>query len=66
MARQYVTVQFHPSDRRTYTYHNDGPRVERGASVTVETKRGPAQAQVVAVDVPQPAFDTKPITWTLV
>lgn len=39
MARQYVAVRFTPGDRRTYTYHNDGPPVAPGDTVTVATTR---------------------------
>lgn len=68
MARQYVTCKFNPWDHRTYTYHNDGPRLEPGAKVVVETARGQTEVIVETVDVPQPKFATKPIVagWSLV
>lgn len=58
--RQYVVIKFNPSDLRTYTYHNDGPPVAVGDKVEVETKRGTASVEVVAVDDTEPNFATKP------
>lgn len=59
--RQYVTAKFNAWDKRTYTYHNDGPPVAEGAKVRVETKRGEATVEIVSVGLPPPAFETKPI-----
>jgi hypothetical protein len=59
--RQFVSVQFHPSDRKTYTYHNDGEPVTEGDQVVVNTDRGPAEVEVISVFADEPPFATKPI-----
>lgn len=62
MPRQYVAVQFHPSDRRTYTYHNDGEPVQIGDQVVVETPlEGRKTVEVVGIGISRPGFPTKPI-----
>lgn len=64
MARQYVAVKFNASDRRTYTYHNDGQPVAPGDMVTVTTGRGEAMVVVDSVSADKPPFATKPLTTT--
>ena len=61
MSRQYVAVRFSTSDRRTYTYQNDGEPVAAGDAVIVETARGEATVTVDSVSDVQPPFATKPI-----
>ena len=59
--RQYVAVEFNPWDRRSYTYHNDGPALSIGDKVKVETKDGEKTVTVVGLPESAPAFPTKPI-----
>ncbi|HEV2079423.1 MAG TPA: hypothetical protein VGR19_05950 [Allosphingosinicella sp.] len=59
--RQFVSVRFHPADRRTYTYHNDGEPVQEGDRVVVSTAKGPAVVEVMGVFADDPPFETKPI-----
>lgn len=61
--RQFLTVQFRPGDRRTYTYHNDGPAVGAGAQVKVPDRFGDGFTLVMVVEafVPAPTFATKAI-----
>lgn len=60
-TRQYVQVQFNPWDRRSYTYHNDGPPVAVGNTVMVETAKGKVPVTVTGLTAVKPAFATKPI-----
>jgi hypothetical protein len=61
-TRTYVAVRFKPWDRRTYTYHHEGPDpLAIGDAVRVETKDGVQVVEVTAVDLPPPAFETKAI-----
>lgn len=60
MTRQYLACRFNPWDRRTYTYHNDGEPCAIGDKVVVETTRGNATVEVMALPDP-PAFETKAI-----
>lgn len=60
MPRQYLACQFRPGDVRSYTYHNDGDPVMIGDFVTVETRRGTAEVEVID-EVGMPLFETKPI-----
>lgn len=61
--RQYVACKFYPSDRRTYTYHNDGAPVAAGDEVKVGDARSDGWKKVTVVSVSdlQPPFPTKPI-----
>lgn len=59
--RQYVAIEFHPADRRSYTYHNDGDPVSIGDRVVVETKKGTQKVTVVGLPTAKPAFETKAI-----
>lgn len=61
MARQYVEVRYRRGDRRTYTFHNDGPAVMAGDTVKVPGRDGWTAVEVVSVKLDQPPFDTKPI-----
>lgn len=62
MTRQFVSVKFNASAKKTYCFHNDGERVERGDMVKVQSRDGGWQAvEVVDVDFAEPTFDTKPI-----
>lgn len=60
-TRQYVSVKFNPWDHRDYTYHNTGEPVAVGDRVIVETNRGDATVDVVAIKPDKPPFQTKPI-----
>ena len=60
MERQFIACRFRPTDKRTYTYHNDGDPVEVGEDVEVETKQGPKVINVAEI-VDKPAFETKAI-----
>lgn len=61
MSRQYVQVQFHPADKRTYTYHNDGQPVAKGDLVIVATPRGERKVEVTGLRATRPRFETKHI-----
>ena len=61
MPRQYVMIEFHPNDSRSYMYHNDGPPIANGERVEVDTKHGRQTVTVVGVGYPPPKFETKPI-----
>lgn len=58
---QYVAVKFKPWEHRTYTYSNDGPPVNVGDRVKVQTKDGPKEVEVDSVSEVKPAFECKPI-----
>jgi hypothetical protein len=62
MATQYVAAKFRPTDKRTYTYANDGDPVAVGDKVKVPDPRedGWVAVEVVAI-VDKPAFVCKPI-----
>ncbi len=51
MARQYVAVKFHLTDRSTYTYHNDGEPVNVGDEVKVPDHRTNDWKRVTVVGV---------------
>ena len=62
--RQFVAVKFRPNDKRTYTYHNDGPPVRVGDTVKVPSVRadeGWSPLPVVSVSDDVPPFPTKAI-----
>lgn len=62
--RQFIAVQFRSGDKRTYTYHNDGPPVGAGQQVKVPDRSGDGRtrATVVEIGVPAPTkFATKGI-----
>lgn len=40
MTRQYLTAKFRPTDKRAYTYHNDGPPVAPGNEIKIPSARG--------------------------
>lgn len=61
MPRQYVMIEFHPNDTRSYMYHNDGDPIANGERVEVMTKQGKQAVTVVGVGYPVPKFETKPI-----
>lgn len=61
MSRQYVAVRFRRGDRRTYTYHNDGPPVLPGDTVKINGREGWTAVEVVEVTLDAPPFETKPI-----
>jgi hypothetical protein len=66
MPRQFVAVRFHAHDKRSYTYHNDGPPVRVGDEVMITDRHHPDEwnrARVEAI-VDQPRFDTKHIRGT--
>jgi hypothetical protein len=58
---QYVSVQFNPWDRRSYTYHNDGPDLAIGDLVEVGTIKGKQTVRVVSIIPSKPELSTKPI-----
>lgn len=59
--RQYLAIKFKATDRRTYTYHNDGDRCEVGEIIKLRAADGWQRVEVVAVDLEKPSFPTKPI-----
>lgn len=61
--RQFVAVKFRAGDRRTYTYHNDGPPVACGDEVKVPDRQGDAWRRVTVHEVSWtvPTFETKAI-----
>ena len=61
--RQYLAVRFRPGDRRTYTYHNDGPPLGAGQEVRVPDRSGDGwtRATVVEAFTAAPTFATKAI-----
>ncbi len=62
--REYVGVAFrHRTKGKTYTYHNDGPRVGVGDMVRVPEASGDGWSRgwVVSITNRKPPFDTKPI-----
>lgn len=61
---QYVVVRFSSRDRRTYTYHNDGPPVAPGDEVRIPGRQegdGWKAVEVVDVHFIKPPFATKAI-----
>jgi len=60
---QYVECKFRPSDRRAYTYRNDGDPVAAGDYVKVPDKSGEGwkRVQVVTIEVPEPNYSCKPV-----
>lgn len=58
---QYVAVKFNPWDRRTYTYHNDGPPVAPGDHVRVDARGEPKTVIVESVTDRAPAFETEAV-----
>lgn len=63
-SRQYIVCKFGPTQKRGFTYHNDGPPVEVGDDVKVPAPRGDGwnSAIVTEVGVAAPtAFETKGI-----
>ena len=59
---QYVSIRFQSSDRRSYTYHNDGEPVSKGDTVKVLTNDGVKSVKVVGLPTAvRPSFKTKPI-----
>ncbi len=62
MSRQYVSIKFHESDRRSYMYHNDGPEVAVGDMVDVAGRADkPVSVKVLMTTFGKPDFATKPI-----
>lgn len=63
IKRQYLIAKFHSSDRRGYTYHNDGPPVAAGDQVKVPDRSGDGWTRVTVheIEVPKPTFETKAI-----
>jgi hypothetical protein len=63
MDRQYVAVKFHPGDKRSYTYQNDGEPVKIGDVVKVPDRKGSGWMRATVTDLPfdKPAFETKAI-----
>lgn len=62
--RQFVAVRFRPGDKRTYTYHNDGPALFEGDRVKCPGRKpddGWTAATVEAVSFEVPEFATKAI-----
>lgn len=60
--RQWVACKFSPADRRSYSYHNDGPPLIVGDKVEVESRGGKrAKVEVVELLDKAPPFATKPI-----
>lgn len=61
--RQYAACKFRVEDTRTYTYHFDGPALEKGDVVRVTDRDGDGwkKVHVVFVSNVQPTFQTKPI-----
>ena len=69
MSRQFVAVRFRPGDRRTYTYHHDGPPVAIGEMVKIPGKRptdGWTALKVEAISYAEPPFETKAILGVVV
>lgn len=61
----FVAVKFSPADKRSYTYEVcEVALVRIGDTGYVQTKDGTKSVVVVAMDVPEPAFECKPITFT--
>jgi hypothetical protein len=60
VTRQLIAIEFTPGGR-SYTYHNDGPRVEVGEFVVVMTNRGPQTVEVVSAAALKPTVPTKGI-----
>lgn len=60
---QFVSVKFRPTDKRSYTYSNEGDPVSVGDFVKVPDSRedGWKRVEVVAVTDAAPSFPTKPI-----
>lgn len=63
MARQFVGVKFHSSDKRTYTYWWDGEPVACGDEVKVPDRTGDGWRRVTVHEISmiRPPFATKPI-----
>ena len=61
MPRQYLACKFRTTDKRSYTYHNDGAPRAVGDEVEVETRDGVKTVTVVSVSDQAPSFATKPI-----
>lgn len=60
--RQYLSVKFRPEDKRSYTYHNDGPPVAEGDMVHLSARGdGWTKGHVIAVNQHRPSFETKGI-----
>ena len=59
--RPFVSTQFNPWDRKSYTYHWDGEPLGIGDKVAVDTKDGTATVTVVSLLLDPPSFPTKPI-----
>ncbi len=62
MSRQYVCIKFREKDRRTYTYHNDGPPLEIGDQIDIEGRGGkPISTKILSIHEGHPGFVTKAI-----
>lgn len=63
MSRQFVTVKFRANDRRSYTYHWDGPPLLVGDEVKVPDKSGEGWRRVTVHEawVGVPPFATKAV-----
>jgi len=61
--RQYVACRFRPTDRRAFTYHNDGEPVSVGDVVKVPDRSGDGWQRVTvsAIMDAKPDFETKGI-----
>jgi len=62
--RQFIACKFRTTDAKSFTYHNDGPRVAVGDQVKVPPFRGDGWVGVTvsAIDVEPPTkFETKAI-----
>jgi hypothetical protein len=60
--RQYIACAFRPGDRKTYSYHNDGPAVAVGDRVVVFSRGRESRVSVEAIlDKPPPGIETKAI-----
>ncbi len=62
-ARQFVAVKFRPSDKRTWTYHNDRAPVACGDVVKVPPRFGSGWQRATGHEITDeaPAFETKAI-----
>lgn len=60
---QFVECKFRASDKRGYTYKNEGSPVRVGDEVKVPDKDGDGwnRVTVSAIDLPEPRFQCKPV-----
>lgn len=59
---RFVAVRFQSNSMRRYTYRDENtPPLAVGDKGDVETDKGIVTVEVVAVELPEPAFATRPI-----